>query len=511
MPHPIDRFVRPDAGSGTGTLAAVSPDGRTAGLTYEPFYGLREKPFSLAADPRFFYQSRAHAPAFDELLHAVRRREALNVLTGPVGAGKTTLCRALLESLDRKTFSAFVPDPFASREDLLKIILADFGVTSPEELTGERLRGASRTELSYLLQDFLASLAPLQAFAVVFLDEAQNLSLPLLEELRILSDGGGPLQLVLVGQPELEDKLQLPDMCQLEQRVSVHCRLAPLDCAGVAGYISHRLHRAGGSADRIQFGGDAVESIFEQSGGVPRIINRLCDRALQAAHSRRASTIDREILEASKPRTRRAAARPGLQAIAAFPPEREDLAYEFAPIDAAAAPTDAASAVPAAAEHASAQPTALAQPAGEAQAACGATEQDASDPLDAWLAGVDDRVRPGKFPIDFGPDVDDAQEEAPAAVSYAERRPGALVRIRIGSPRRRHRHRHRRVERRTDKWTRRVAMALLMLAIALAATAVAPSAIDMSSDLWHHAAELVTPPPDAVLPPDAPVETLLHP
>jgi general secretion pathway protein A len=299
MASGFDRGGRPD--TPPGILVPVPPDPRTSGLTYEPFYGLREKPFSLTSDSRFFYQSRSHAPAFDDLLNAIRRRESLNVLTGDIGTGKTTLCRAVLQSLDRKTFSAFVPDPFASREDLLKILLMDFGVASIDDVTSGRLRDASRTELSYLLYEFLGSLAQMQAFAVVFIDEAQNLSVPLLEETRILSDADGQLQVVLVGQLELREKLKLPEMRQLHQRVSVHCQLSPLDLAGVAGYISHRLRQAGGSPDRVKFSGDAVEAIYEMSGGVPRIINRLCDRALRQAYARRAATIDQAIVAAANP------------------------------------------------------------------------------------------------------------------------------------------------------------------------------------------------------------------
>lgn len=284
-----------------GILGPVPQDLRTTGLTYEPFYGLREKPFSLTSDERFFYQSRSHAPAFYDLVNAIKRRESLTVLTGDIGTGKTTLCRAVLQSLDRKTFSAFVTDPFASREELLKVLLTDFGVSSVEDLTSGRLRNASRTELSYLLYEFLGTLPPLQAFAVVFIDEAQNLSVPLLEEIRILSDSDGQLQVVLVGQLEFREKLKLPQMRQLDQRVSVHCRLEPLDVAGVAGYISHRLHRAGGSADRVSFSGDAVETIYDLSGGVPRVINKLCDRALQLGQTRKASTIDADIVESANP------------------------------------------------------------------------------------------------------------------------------------------------------------------------------------------------------------------
>ena len=312
MSSPFDRGSRADtkatdAKAGAGQLAAVPHDPRSTGLTYEPFYGLREKPFSLTADARFFYHSRSHARAFDDLLNGIRRRESLNVLSGDIGTGKTTLCRAVLDALDRKTFTAFVADPFTSREELLKVLLMDFGVASVEDLTSGRLSDASRTELSYRLYEFLGTLAPLQAFAVVIVDEAQNLSIPLLEEIRILSDADGQLQVVLVGQLELRDKLKLPEMRQLDQRVSVHGSLGPLDCAGVAGYISHRLHRAGGSADRICFSGEAVEAIYERSGGVPRVINRLCDRALHQGYSGRAALIDRAMVEAANPEPRPAA------------------------------------------------------------------------------------------------------------------------------------------------------------------------------------------------------------
>src|SRR3954462_7962538 len=124
------------------------PGGASASLTYEPYYGLREKPFSLSSDPRFLYKSPSHAPTFDDLREGIRRREGLIVLTGDIGTGKTTLCKAVLEDLDRKTFSSFVPDPFVSREDLLKMLLMDFGVTSIEDVKSGRLAGASRPELS---------------------------------------------------------------------------------------------------------------------------------------------------------------------------------------------------------------------------------------------------------------------------------------------------------------------------------------------------------------------------
>jgi type II secretory pathway predicted ATPase ExeA len=274
---------------------AASRAGGSASLTYEPFYGLREKPFSLSPDPRFLYRSPAHGPAFDELHAGIRRREGLIVLTGEIGTGKTTLCRAVLRQLDRRTFSSFVSDPFVSREDLLKALLVDFGVISIGDLTRGRFAGASRSELSYPLYEFLDSLVPLQAFAVVVIDEAQNLSLPLLEEIRILSElerREKLVQVVLVGQPELRSSLKLPGMHQVEQRVSVRCELTPLDAAGVAGYVQHRLAVAGRGECRVEFTGLALEAISEGSRGVARLINRICDRALQRAWAAQAMKVD---------------------------------------------------------------------------------------------------------------------------------------------------------------------------------------------------------------------------
>ena len=274
-------------------------DSSAAFLTYEPFYGLREKPFSLKPDPRFLYKTLTHAAAHDDLREAIRRREGLIVLTGDIGTGKTTLCRSVLDHLDRKTFSTFVPDPFVTREDLLKMLLIDFGVMSVDDLKSGRLNGASRPELSYPLYEFLNSLVPLQAFAVLVIDEAQNLSLPLLEELRILSDLQGSeklLQVVLIGQLELQTKLKLPEMRQLDQRVVVRCRLDPLNRANVAGYIAHRLHVAGAGADRIEFSEGAIDAIFDASRGVPRLINLICDRALREGFLMRRQHIEYEIV-----------------------------------------------------------------------------------------------------------------------------------------------------------------------------------------------------------------------
>ncbi len=268
-------------------------------LTYEPYFGLSEKAFSLNADQRFVYDSPTYIATSESLLAGIRRREGLQVLTGQIGTGKTTLCRAVLEDLGRHTYSSLVPDPFASREDLLKMLLIDFGVLSVQELTTGPLRQSSRTELGYLLCEFLDSLDA-DAFVVVVIDEAQNLSLPLIEETRILSDtfgAQGRLQIVFVGQPELHAKLKLPEMRQVDQRICGYHRLEPMSRDGVAGYIQHRLQVAGGSRERVLFPPDIVDILHRRCGGVPRLINRVCDRALQLAYERRANAVGREILD----------------------------------------------------------------------------------------------------------------------------------------------------------------------------------------------------------------------
>jgi len=297
LPSPysaIDRSSGSTDASGPAAGAATS-----SSLTYEPFYGLREKPFSLSADPRFLFRSPAHGPAFDEILAGIRRREGLIVLTGEIGNGKTTLCRSVLQHLDRRTFAAFVADPFVSREDLLKKLLVDFGVVSIGDLTRGPLTGASRSDLSFVLYEFLDSLVPLPAFAVLVIDEAQNVSLPLLEEIRILSElerREKLLQVVLVGQPELRANLKLPQMRQVDQRVSVYCELTALDAADVAGYVNHRLLVAGHGEPAVEFTAAALEAVYQGSSGVPRLINRVCDRALQHAYLSHNRQIDLPVI-----------------------------------------------------------------------------------------------------------------------------------------------------------------------------------------------------------------------
>jgi general secretion pathway protein A len=268
-------------------------------LTYEPHYGLKAKPFSLSTDPRVLYTAPGHAEALDELLAAIRRREGLIVVTGEMGTGKTTLCRAALYQLDRKTFTTFVPDPFLSREDLLRMLLVDFGEVSINDLRQGRLTGASRPDLSYQLYEFLTSLESVDAFAVLVIDEAQHLGSPLLDEIRALSEleaGRRLMQIVLVGQPDLETHLKQYHMRQIDQRVTTRCELKPFSRDDVSGYVGHRLALAGGTKERVSFSPAALDLVYKASAGVPRVINLVCDRALSRGHVEQVAVISPAIV-----------------------------------------------------------------------------------------------------------------------------------------------------------------------------------------------------------------------
>ena len=261
---------------------------------HEEYYGFSDKPFSLTPDPKYLYKSESHANAFDLLQYAIRRREGFVVVTGDIGTGKTTLCRAILEQLDRKTFTALVLNPFLSEEDLLRLILQDFGVVSREEMKRGRLAGVTKQELIDTLNDFLISLLPLGAGALLIIDEAQNLPRPVLEQIRILSNlethKEKLLQIVLVGQLNLKDLLRSPELRQLDQRVSIRYELTPLTREETAAYIAHRLTIAGGGAV-VSFAPKAIDLIHKHTGGIPRLINLVCDRSLLGGYSARTNRI----------------------------------------------------------------------------------------------------------------------------------------------------------------------------------------------------------------------------
>jgi general secretion pathway protein A len=257
---------------------------------YEDYYGFTEKPFSLTPDPKYLYKSETHANAFELLQYAIRRREGFVVITGDIGTGKTTLCRAILEQLDRNTFTALVLNPFVTEEDLLRLVLRDFGVVSRDELKRGRLAGITKQDLIDTLNEFLLSIQRLGARALFIIDEAQNLPAQVLEQIRILSnletDKEKLLQIVLVGQLNLQTVLRAPNMRQLDQRVSIRYELHPLNRDECAAYVAHRLAIAGGSAN-VSFTSRAVDLVHRFTGGTPRLINLVCDRALLGGFAER--------------------------------------------------------------------------------------------------------------------------------------------------------------------------------------------------------------------------------
>ena len=286
-----------------------------------PFFGLKDDPFSLEPDPRFLFAGASHSAALAEVAYAIERREPLVVVTGEVGTGKTLLCRTAAQRLPRKTFLSFVDDPRLARDDLLKALLHDFGVISKDRT---RLVEPSRHELIETLHAFLRSLTPLRAHAVAMIDDAHHLQPDILEQIRLLSnvddERGTLLQMILVGETDLEPLLSRPELRQLQQRVSRRIQLEPLHRAEVNEYVARRLvlardgsppERLAGAGElapgaagsqgtsRVEFAPDALQLIAELSGGLPRVINLLCARSLAEACASRLRLIDRPLIQAA--------------------------------------------------------------------------------------------------------------------------------------------------------------------------------------------------------------------
>jgi len=264
---------------------------------YEDYYGFVQPPFSLTPDPRFLYRSESHDLSLQQVWQAIRRKEGFIVLTGDIGTGKTTLCRTLLEQFDETTFTALVLNPFLSVEELLREVLLSFGVVSKDALKSGRLATASKHELIRTLHDFLLSLVPLHGSAVLIIDEAQHLSTDVLEEIRVLSNletnDQKLLQIVIVGQLNLLDVLHKAELRQLDQRISIRCSLKALTREEVEAYVTHRLWVARGSTS-VSFTPKAFDLVHGLSGGVPRMINLLCDRSLMFACEKETSRIAEE-------------------------------------------------------------------------------------------------------------------------------------------------------------------------------------------------------------------------
>ena len=241
---------------------------------YNDYYGFRLSPFNITPDPRFLFFSDRHREAFNHLLFGIKERKGFIQLTGEVGAGKTILCRALLECLGDDYKTALILNPCLTELQLLTAVLDEYRLKAPKQ---------DRVSKLDTLNKFLLEQAAQGKDVVLIIDEAQDMSLELLEQVRLLSnletDDRKLLQIVLMGQPELRDKLNDPRLRQLRQRITVRYHLTPLSKAEVDEYIHHRLTVSGGNG-RPSFNRWALRKVYGYSKGVPRLINAVCDKTL---------------------------------------------------------------------------------------------------------------------------------------------------------------------------------------------------------------------------------------
>ena len=260
---------------------------------YETFFGLSESPFNVTPDPRFVYLSKHHQAALSAMRYGVERRSGFIQVTGEIGAGKTTLSRVFLQQLGEKVHSSLVFNPKLSELELLQGIVEDFGL---------KPKAKRRKDCFDSLNRFLLEESAKGFNSVVIIDEAQLLPPRALEQIRLLSNLETTtqklLQIILMGQPELKDLLDRPDLKQLRQRITVRCHLPELSLEEVGHYIAHRLTVAG--ARENFFNPEAIRHIYELSSGIPRVINILADRALLAAYSKNVFVIDPVLVECAE-------------------------------------------------------------------------------------------------------------------------------------------------------------------------------------------------------------------
>ena len=257
---------------------------------YTEFFGLRERPFDLLPNPDFLYLSRAHKRALTYLVHGIRSRAGFILLTGEVGSGKTTIIRNLIRTHLKDSVLSKVFNTKVDSRQLLAQINGDFGLET---------EGLDKAALLRDLHDFLIDQYASRHDAVLIIDEAQNLSPEILEEVRMLSnletDRDKLLQIILVGQPELRATLALPALLQLRQRIQINCHIQPLSSSEVGDYIGYRLEKAG-NRDALDFEPEAVEAIAAYSRGIPRLINIMCDYILVDAFSARNTVVTSRVV-----------------------------------------------------------------------------------------------------------------------------------------------------------------------------------------------------------------------
>ena len=258
---------------------------------YTRSFNLTERPFTLLPDPDFLYWTRAHGRAYTVLEYGIASRAPITVITGEVGVGKTTLVQALLRSLQDEVTIGLISNAQGGRGELLRWALNALGVEHSPEL--------DYVGLFQTMQDFLLTEYAAGRRVVLIIDEAQNLSLEALEELRMLTNVNSNkdelLQLILVGQPELRAMVERPDLRQFAQRVVASFHLDAMEAETVAAYIRHRLRHAGGTGEEFSEG--AIAMIAEASEGVPRLVNKLCDLSLIFAAATDLKVIDRETVQ----------------------------------------------------------------------------------------------------------------------------------------------------------------------------------------------------------------------
>jgi putative secretion ATPase (PEP-CTERM system associated) len=261
---------------------------------YERFYDLRERPFALSPDPEYLYPSRVHREALDYLRYGIESQAGFVVITGEIGSGKTTLLQTLLRGLDSDTTVARIVNTMLEPRELLETIMIDVGLDPAGRSKPLMLRDLAQ----YLVDQRLAG-----RLVLLVIDEAQNLTFNALEELRMLSnletEKSKLLQVVMVGQPNLREKLGAPALEQLRQRITVSYHLQPLDLTETANYINHRLLRAALGAP-LQFPREVTDTVHARSRGIPRVINVICDASLVFGYAEEQRQIDlpliREVL-----------------------------------------------------------------------------------------------------------------------------------------------------------------------------------------------------------------------
>ncbi|MCR4336420.1 MAG: AAA family ATPase [Candidatus Omnitrophica bacterium] len=258
---------------------------------YNKFYGFSETPFNLTPNSRFFFASNKHTEALSTLIYAIEGRKGFVVITGEIGSGKTTVCRTLLGQLNSKTQTALITNTHLSSKDLLSTILEDLEIEH---------KPGSKAKLLSQLNNYLIEQLRLDQNVVLIIDEAQNLSPSVLEEVRMLSnletENEKLIQIIFLGQPELKKKLSLPRLEQLRQRISVFFHISPLSREDAKAYILHRLRIASGTNTEF-FTEEALDAVYEFSRGTPRLINQICDSALLTGYTEDTKVIDRKIIE----------------------------------------------------------------------------------------------------------------------------------------------------------------------------------------------------------------------